>query len=134
QYNLETNQSHPLLNSLDKSPKTAEPLILFVDYPEKKPPVPVFRKLAVSGWALSPSGIAHVQVLLPGGGKLVYLDYGFIRKDVQRLHPTYPYADLSGFSGCLNLSGFEPGRYELVVRASSRSGEVKELYIPFVKN
>lgn len=133
QYNLEIDQTHPFSNSLDESRKIAEPLILFVDYPEKTSPVPVFRKLAVSGWALSLSGVAHVQVLQPDG-KLVYLDYGLARKDVQTLHPVYPHADLSGFSGCLNLSGVESGRYELVVRVTSRSGEVKESYIPFIKN
>ncbi|OQY16560.1 MAG: hypothetical protein B6I32_03105 [Desulfobacterium sp. 4572_20] len=133
QYNLGTEQTHPFSNGLDKSSKTAEPLILFVDYPEKAHPVPVFRKLAVSGWALSLSGVAHVQVLQPDG-RLVYLDYGLARKDVQTLHPAYPHADLSGFSGCLNLSGFEPGRYELVVRATSRSGEVKESHMQFVKS
>jgi len=133
QYDFQTGQTPPFSGDLDESLKTVEPLVLFVDYPEKAPPVSVFRKLAVSGWALSLSGVAHVQALLPDG-RLVYLDYGLTRKDVQRLHPAYPYADLSGFSGCLNLSGFEPARYELVVRVTSCSGEVKESRIPFVKN
>jgi len=133
QYDLEKGQTPPSSSDLDELRKTVEPLILFVDYPEKTYPVPIFRKLAISGWALSLSGVAHVQILLPDG-RLVYLDYGLRRKDVQRLHPVYPYADLSGFSGCLNLSGFESGRYELVVRVTSRSGEVKESCIPFVKS
>ncbi|MCF8143219.1 MAG: hypothetical protein K9N21_04790 [Deltaproteobacteria bacterium] len=121
-----------LLNDPDTSQGPEESLILFVDYPEKTHPAPVFRKLAVSGWALSLSGIAQVQVLQPDG-RLVHLDYGLPRKDVQELHPAYPYADSSGFSGCLNLSRLGPGSYELCVRVTSRSGEVKESRIPFVK-
>ncbi|MFO7599365.1 MAG: sulfotransferase [Candidatus Desulfacyla sp.] len=129
---LSIEQTHPLSNGLDRVQNAPESLVLFVDYPERTHPVSVFRKLAVSGWALSLSGIAQVQVLQPDG-RLVHLDYGLPRKDVQKLHPAYPYADSSGFSGCLNLSRLGPGSYELCVRVTSRSGEVKESRIPFIK-
>jgi hypothetical protein len=127
-----TERRHVGLGTLESQQRPVESLILFVDYPERIQPVPVFRKLAVSGWAISLSGVAHVQALLPDRTR-VYLDYGLPRKDVQALHPTYPYADSSGFSGCFNLSHLAPGGYALSLRVTSRSGEVREARIPFVK-
>jgi hypothetical protein len=54
------------------------------------------RKMRVSGWALSPNGIRHVEVLVHGG-KLRYPASMYDRQDVLSAFPWYPQVPQPGF-------------------------------------
>lgn len=79
----------------------------------------------IRGWAVAPTGINRVELLIDG---VAYsnIPIGGRRKDVGGSYPDYPNADQSGFSMAFNYSNLTAGSHALTVRVIDNSGSAKE--------
>jgi C1A family cysteine protease len=79
----------------------------------------------IRGWAVAPTGINRVELLIDG---VAYsnIPIGGRRKDVGGNYPDYLNADQSGFSMAFNYSGLTAGSHTLTVRVVDNSGSTKE--------
>ena len=84
--------------------------------------------IAVSGWALSQSGIDRTEISL--AGTTITAQTGVSRVDVARGYPEVPGSRTAGFAGGIDTATVPDGLHILSVRAFSRSGACRELQIP----
>lgn len=82
----------------------------------------VGRTIAFTGWAIGSSGAPRVTVSFDGREGIA-LHLGLERQDVADAFPG-PGARESGWTGYLDVSGWEPGRYRAVITAHDPSGTV----------
>jgi O-antigen biosynthesis protein len=82
--------------------------------------------VAVSGWALAPSGIRLIEAMIDGEsrGRMVY---GSLRADIGKRRRQYANADHCGFYGSVLLTGLPEGNHELVILITAHDGRQLEL-------
>ena len=82
--------------------------------------------VAVSGWALAPSGIRSIEATIDGEprGRIVY---GSLRADIGKRRHQYANADHCGFYGSVLLVGLPEGNHELVTLITANDGQQLEL-------
>lgn len=82
--------------------------------------------VSVSGWAMAPSGIKSLEVLIDGERR-GRVDHGALRPDIAKRRRQYPNADHCGFSGTIPMHGLAPGNHDLVVLVTGSDGQKLEL-------
>ena len=70
-----------------------------------------------SGWALSRSGVARVELVVDGRQRLP-ARLGVAREDVKGMHPDYPDNDKAGFEVNVDLGHLPLGHHEVEVVAN----------------
>jgi N-acetylmuramoyl-L-alanine amidase len=88
--------------------------------------------IAINGWALNPSGVKKIDILVDGqnSGSAVI---GLFRPDVNAAYPGYIGGAQSGFSYILSMTNLQDGRHSLVIRAVGNDNTVLEKQIYFYK-
>lgn len=79
------------------------------------------QRIAVSGWALSRDGVAHVELVVNGDLRLP-LKARVPRPDVARVHPDFPESAIAGFEGKFDSSAWPSGFKSLEIVVSDRQG------------
>jgi GT2 family glycosyltransferase len=106
--------------------KCVELVQLVCDEPVLASSPVVQGSVEVRGWALAPSGVERLQILLDdkpvGEAK-----YGLLRPDVQRAYPDFPDSDRSGFSFVFDSRQASDGAHRITVRAVAKAGAVREV-------
>jgi GT2 family glycosyltransferase/SAM-dependent methyltransferase len=98
------------------------------DLPRASDEGPRTGKVAISGWALSRSGVDRVEAQLAGVSTT--LQMGEPRVDLARGYPDVPGSRTAGFAGQIDTATVPDGRHMLSVRVSSGSGATREAQIP----
>jgi hypothetical protein len=74
-----------------------------------------------SGWALSRSGVAQVELVIDGRQRLpAHLGIG--REDVRSVHPSYPDNGIPGFEAKVDLGHLPLGHHEIEIVATDKTG------------
>ena len=84
------------------------------------------NNLAVSGWAVSPSGISAVAIYVDGR-YMMDANLKLPRADVQALYPNVPNAGNAGWWANLSDSSFGTGAHDLLVEVKSGDGAVRDV-------
>jgi GT2 family glycosyltransferase len=82
--------------------------------------------VAVSGWALAPSGIRSIEAFIDGAPR-GRLGYGALRPDIAKRRRQYADADHCGFSGVLPMFGLADGHHELLLVVTAHDGQRLEM-------
>ncbi len=98
------------------------------DEPRSNEDEPRSGKIAVSGWALSQSGIDRAEICLEGA--TIAVQTGVARVDVARGFPDVPGARTAGFAAEIDTATLSDGLHIFSLRVFSRSGARRELQIP----
>jgi beta-N-acetylglucosaminidase len=107
--------------------KASLPLRMAVDNPS---PYSLVRgSISVNGWALNPSGIKSVNVLVDGVLK-GQAGLGYSRPDVNAVFPGYPAGDKSGYGYILDTSSLSAGLHTIQVQAIGNNGTKSVQNIP----
>ena len=80
----------------------------------------VGRTIRFTGWAIGSSGSPRVTVSVDGQAE-ISARHGLVREDVADSFPE-PGAGQSGWTAYLDVSGWQPGRYQAVITADDPSG------------
>ena len=102
--------------------------LLFIDVPasaDRVADVAVHGGLSVVGWALSPQGIASVEVALDGRRAAVAY-YGIRRPDVAAAYPGWTGCLQSGYAAHVAPKMLTAGRHVVTVTARDRAGTALE--------
>lgn len=86
--------------------------------------------LPVAGWALSPYGIALIEVIVDGN-LVAAMSCGLPRPDVAETHPGYPDSGESGFAADLLLHPFAPGQHTILFRIHDKAGRFADAEVDF---
>jgi hypothetical protein len=78
-------------------------------------------RLEVHGWAMSTSGITHVESVVDGQ-TMGYLSVGLPSQNVALAYPAFPDSASAGFGGTIAVPDIAPGRHELNVRITAGNG------------
>ncbi len=84
-------------------------------------PVVTASSSVFSGWALSPSGVARVELVVDGRQRLP-ARLGVVREDVKSAHPNYPDSDTAGFDLDVDLGHLSMGPHEIEVVVTDNAG------------
>ena len=90
----------------------------FLDKPEAE--AVVGTRIAITGWALDPAGIAGVAVHVDGVPHAATI--GIARPDVAQAKPGFPDSARAGFAFEGDFADLSPQRHELAVVATNRAG------------
>jgi len=96
-----------------------------------EPKDPVYGTIEIRGWALSPSGIAGVDISVDGGEPIT-ANYGGARHDIAALFPKLSSALNCGYFVSLNTRALEDGIHHLSIRARAGDGKIQELEVPLL--
>ncbi|MDQ6664839.1 MAG: glycosyltransferase [Acidobacteriota bacterium] len=96
-----------------------------------EPADPVYGTIEIRGWALSPSGIAAVEISVDGGPPIP-ANYGGPRRDISAMFPKIISASNCGYLVSLDTRVLEDGIHRLSIRALARDGKTKDLDIPIL--
>jgi GT2 family glycosyltransferase len=97
-----------------------------LDLPVRGTPYLPRKSASLTGWALAPSGIRSLAVLLDGK-PTGQISYGALRPDIAKRRRQYPDADHCGFYGSFPLIGLDEGRHDLVIAVTAADGGTLEL-------
>jgi GT2 family glycosyltransferase len=86
--------------------------------------------LPISGWAVSPYGIALIETIVDGN-LVAAMSCGLPRSDVAATHPGYPDSEDSGFAADLLLAGLSPGKHTVLLRIHDKLGRFADAAIDF---
>jgi beta-N-acetylglucosaminidase/archaellum component FlaG (FlaF/FlaG flagellin family) len=92
---------------------------LTVDSPSKN--ALVRGSISINGWALNPSGMKTINILVDGKVK-GQATLGFSRQDVNKAFPGYPGGDKSGYSYTLDTTSLSAGVHTIQVQAVGKNG------------
>ena len=106
-------------NPAASAPVPSRPNLGNVDEPVA--PVLTVRKFPISGWAISPAGVARVDVVIDGKARIPAI-LGVSRPDVAGAHPGYPDAARSGYEQMVDLEPHGPGAHEITVELVDKAG------------
>jgi beta-N-acetylglucosaminidase len=107
--------------------KPALPLRMAVDNPS--PNSLVRGSISVNGWALNPSGVKSVNILVDGILK-GQATLAYERQDVNTVFPGYPGGDKSGYGYILDTTSLSPGVHTIQVQAIGNNGTKSVQNIP----
>ena len=85
--------------------------------------------VVIRGWALAPSGVENVEILL-NGEKIAQATHGQRRPDVGRKFPDIENCEFCGFSHLWDSSEAQEGPHLLTVSVLSKQGTRKDTQVP----
>ena len=107
-------------------PGSTDAVAITIDFPPPGKETVLHGRTEILGWAAARTGVSRLEILL-GGRPLRNVEYGLHRIDVGAHLPDFVGSRESGFRALVDATEFKPGRYELRLIATSRSGRVGEL-------
>jgi GT2 family glycosyltransferase len=126
-----TTESAPSAEPLEDEPTPLPHRIVgMVESPGRIPEVITDGVLIVSGWALTESGDATIEVLVNGDSR-GFVPYGDPRPDAAALYPGFPAGASCGFSGEISVGKLPDGMHDVTIRISSSAGARAELSTTF---
>jgi GT2 family glycosyltransferase len=105
-------------------------IVGMVESPGRIPEVITDGVLIVSGWALTDSGDATIEVLVNGVSRGI-VPYGDPRPDAAALYPGFRAGASCGFSGEIGVGNLPDGMHDVTIRISSSGGARAELSTTF---
>lgn len=112
------------------SPPLPHRIVGMVESPGRLPDVITDGVLVISGWALTESGQATVEVFVDGASRGT-VPYGDPRPDAANLYPGYPAGDRCAFAGEISVADLADGMHDVLVRISGAAGEMAQLATTF---
>src|SRR5215218_581831 len=105
-------------------------IVGMVESPSRIPEVITDGVLIVSGWTLTQSGDATIEVLVNGASRGT-VPYGDSRPDAAALYPGFPAGANCGFLGDISVGDLPDGMHEATIRISASNGAQAELSTSF---
>jgi GT2 family glycosyltransferase len=119
-------------STADPSPSPALPhrLVGMVESPGKIPEVITDGILTVSGWTLTETGDATIEVFVNGQLRGT-IPYGDSRPDANELYPGFPAGENCGFLGEIEVGDLPDGMHIVTIRISTSDGGGSQLTTEF---
>ncbi len=125
-----TSQENAAAQAAASPPPLPHRIVGMVESPGRLPDVITDGMLVISGWALTESGDATVEVFVDGQSRGT-IPYGDSRPDAANLYPGFPAGDRCAFAGETSVADLPDGMHDVLIRISGSAAEVAQLATTF---